>query len=330
MRADKLQMGDEIRVIAPSRSLGILSEELCQIAKQRLEALGFQVSFSKHALDRDEFDSSSVEARAQDLHQAFADPSVKAILTTIGGYNSNQLLKYIDYSLVAANPKRLCGYSDITALSNAIYARTELITYSGPHFSTFGMLRGNEYTLEYFNKLMIGNEKVKVEPSPYWSDDMWFVDQENRNFIPNPGPYAIHDGEAEGRIIGGNLGTLNLLQGTEFMPSLKESILFLEDDYESSPATFDRDLQSLLHLPDFEQVRGIVIGRFQRQSQMTKELLHAIIASKKELNDIPVIADVDFGHTSPQITYPVGGTAFVSAYNGAVDLTLSDDIYTNQ
>jgi muramoyltetrapeptide carboxypeptidase LdcA involved in peptidoglycan recycling len=178
----------------------------------------------------------------------------------ISGFNSNQLLKDIDYNLISNNPKVLCGYSDITSLQNAIYAKAGLVTYSGPHFSTFGMLKGFNYTQDQFNKCLFNSDPFLVSPSEVWSDDAWYADQENREFIENLGFKVWNEGEAEGTIIGGNLGTLNLLQGTEFMPSLKDSILFLEDDEfagEFTRVDVDRNLQSLIHLPDFDQVRAI-------------------------------------------------------------------------
>ena len=96
---------------------------------------------------------ASRDARVEDLNEAFRDENVKAILTVIGGFNSNQLLDYIDYEAIKNNPKIFCGFSDITALSNAIYAKTGVVTYSGPHYSSFGMLKGFEYSLEYFKKM---------------------------------------------------------------------------------------------------------------------------------------------------------------------------------
>ena len=101
--------------------------------------------------------------------------------------------------------------------------------------------------------------------------------------------------------------TFNLLQGTEYFPDLADSVLFLEDDGESAPHDFDRDLQSLIHLPNFSGVKGLVIGRFQNASEMTNEKLNQIVKTKKELDDLPVVASVDFGHTDPKITFPVGG-----------------------
>jgi muramoyltetrapeptide carboxypeptidase LdcA involved in peptidoglycan recycling len=303
----KLKPGDHLRVVSPATSLAVIPPEQRALAVERFAALGLTVSFSAHAEECDQFRSSSIESRVADLHAAFADPQVDGIVTTLGGYNSNQLLRYLDYALIAANPKLLCGYSDITALATAIYAKTGLVTYSGPHFSTFAMLRGVEYTTEYFKRCLMESAPFEVQQAPTWSDDEWYLDQQNRAFIENEGYLVINPGRAEGTLLGGNLCTLNLLQGTEYLPALRGAILLIEDDFESRPLNFDRDLQSLLHQPGFSEVRGLLIGRFQKASAMSREALIAIIKSKQELDGIPVVAQASFGHTSPQFTFPIGG-----------------------
>lgn len=313
MLAERLKPGDEIRVIAPSRSMAIIKGEQLRIAQERLNRLGFTVAYGKNAEEHDEFFSTSIEERIEDLHDAFTDPNVKGILTVIGGYNANQLLNYIDFEIIKNNPKIFCGFSDITALQGAIYKKTGLITYSGPHFSSFGVKHGFEYTLESFINAVTNDAPYEIAASSHWSDDPWYLDQEDRHFIKNNGYMVIQEGIAEGRLIGGNLCTLNLLQGTEFMPSLKDSILFIEDDEESHFLTFDRDLQSLLHLPDARDIKGILIGRFQKNSQVTDEAMKKIIVSKKELRGIPVIANVNFGHVQPYATIPIGGKAVIKA-----------------
>ncbi|MBU5483784.1 LD-carboxypeptidase [Clostridium sp. MSJ-11] len=318
MIPNKLKSGDEIRVISPSRSLGIIDLEQRKISIEALGKLGLKVTFSKNAEKIDEFSSSSIEDRIEDLHEAFRDSNVKGILTTIGGYNSNQLLKYIDYEIIKDNPKIFCGFSDITALQNAIYKKSGLVTYSGPHFSTFGMIKGNEYTEEYFKKCLMAEEEFIVENSTHWSVDLWFLDQHNRKFIEDEGVLIINKGTSEGKILGGNLCTFNLLQGTEFMPNLTNSILFIEDDLESNAETFDRDLQSLIHQPNFNKVKGILIGRFQKESNVSKEILIKIIKTKKELDDIPVVANLNFGHTDPRFTFPIGGTVKIHVQDRAV------------
>jgi len=270
--------------------------------------MGLRVSFGKHVEEIDAFNSSSIESRVEDLHTAFADPEVKAIFPVIGGYNSNQLLRYINWELVRNHPKIFCGYSDITALNNAIYVKTGLVNYSGPVYSTFAEKKNFEYTLEYFKKCVFSGDAFEIKPSEMWSDDSWYMDQEHRNLIQNEGYLVINEGVAKGVLLGGNLCTLNLLQGTEYMPSFKNAILFLEDDETSKIFDFDRNLQSLIHLPDFGGVKGIVIGRFQKASEATNELITKMIKTKRELDHIPVIANVDFGHTQSMITFPIGGT----------------------
>jgi len=310
---NKLKPGDEIRVIAPSRSMAIISQELRDTAKRRFDELGLVLTFGKHVEETNDFASSSIESRVEDLHDAFLDTNVKGVLTVIGGFNSNQLLREIDWSIIQSNPKVFCGFSDITALNNSILAKTGLVTYSGVHYSTFGMEEYFEYSYEYFKKCLMSDEVVDVQPSELWTDDAWYMNQHNRKPVMNPGWLTIHEGSAEGRIVGGNLCTLNLLQGTEFMPELDGSVLFIEDDEETNPVNFDRDLVSLIQQPGFAGVKGIVIGRFQLASKLSNDLLVQIIESKKELKNIPVIANVDFGHTNPMITYPVGGTVNIVA-----------------
>lgn len=322
MFPQKLKKGDEIRVIAPSSSLGIISQANRDLAVEKLGELGLKVSYSKNCEEIDEFNSSAIASRVADLHEAFADKNVKGILTAIGGFNVNQILKYLDYDLIKNNPKILCGYSDITALSNAIYAKTGLVNYSGPAFSTFAIMKGNDYTVEYFQKCLMEENPFEIETSLEWSDDLWYLDQEKRDFFKNEGGLIITEGEAEGKIIGGNLCTLNLLLGTEFMPSFENSILFLEDDEESKLRHFDRNLQALLHQMEFSKVKGLLIGRFQKNSKVTDEMIIKMIKTKKELENIPIVANLDFGHTSPIFTFPIGGTAKFSAKKEGIKLEI--------
>ncbi|MEI8137735.1 MAG: S66 peptidase family protein [Bacteroidota bacterium] len=316
MFPEKLKVGDTVRVVTPARSLAMpwISDEVKQQAKKKFEELGLSLTFAEHVNEIDEFNSSSIESRISDLHEAFRDKSVKLVITVTGGFNSNQLLRYLDYELIKSNPKIVCGYSDITALANAIYAKTGLVTYSGPHYFSFGDKKGFDYSFDYFKKCLFSKEPFEISPAKTWSDDRWANDQENRNFVENEGYWIINEGKAKGTIVGGNQCTFNLLQGTEFMPKLNDSILFLEDDDEAHVATIDRDLQSIIHQPGFDGVRGIVIGRFQPKTGMTKELLTKIIKSKVEFKNLPVIANVDFGHKTPIITFPIGGVAEIEIF----------------
>ena len=174
------------------------------------------------------------------------------------------------------------------------------------------MVKGNEYTIEYFKKALFESSPFEILSSNEWSDDAWFLDQENRTMINNDGGKIIRAGQASGIIVGGNLSTFHLLKGTHFMPSLENSILFLEDDDivgDLTPVEFDRNLQSILHLPEFTGVRGLALGRFPRSCNMTDEAIKKILLSKEELENIPIIFNLDFSHTTPMFTYPIGGEA---------------------
>lgn len=324
---EKLKKGDEIRIIAPSRNINILNEETINIAKNTLEDMGFKVTLAKNIYNTEyeEYGCSSIEDRIEDLHDAFKDKNVKAILTVIGGFNVNQILDYIDYDLIKNNPKIICGYSDITALLEAITTKTGLVTYYGPHFSTFGIKLGNEYTIDYFKKVLLENNEVEVNASDKWSNDLWFLDQNKREFENNNGLEVINYGSGTGTIIGGNLCTLNLLQGTSYMPKANDIILFIEDDgenHETFTKTFDRDIESLLQCLGKENIKGIVVGRAEKNCQMNYDKWKMIFATKKELKDIPIVINVDFGHTNPMMTIPLGGTANVNVTKERISITM--------
>ena len=300
MIASKLQQGDEIRVIAPSRSLAHVWEEKSYKALCCLEKQSFHVTFSKHSRAIDDYNSSSVQSRVEDIHEAFLDSNVNAILTAIGGFNVNQILEHIDYEIIRQHPKILCGYSDITALLSAVYAKTGLVTYHGTHFSTFGFEIEPEYTEKAFFDCVMKEDSLTLKPS-----------QSAKEYT------IIQQGTCEGTVIGGNLCTLNLLQGTQFMPQTDDIVLFVEDDnimgdyfiYE-----FDRNFQSLLQAYGTERIKGVVFGRFDDNCNVSADVIKRIISGKLPKN-IPVMFGVDFGHVFPMITFPIGGRIKIEATN---------------
>ena len=119
MIASKLRLGDEVRVVAPSRNLTEVRQDVHHHAVDFWRKEGFNLAFSKNSREIGKFHSSSIASRVEDIHEAFSDPNVKMVITCLGGFNCNQLLRHLDYDLIAKNPKILCGFSDITALHNA-------------------------------------------------------------------------------------------------------------------------------------------------------------------------------------------------------------------
>ena len=148
-------------------------------------------------------------------------------------------------------------------------------------------------------------------------------DQDNDSPLPGEGWWSLQEGTATGRIIGGNLTTLNLLQGTAQMPALADAVLMLEADASTDAMTFARDLTSLLQQPGTEGIQGLVLGRFPSSNGVTIEHLQKITA-RPPLAGLPVLANVDFGHTQPQLTLPIGGQAGLTVNAAGGRLKLSD------
>jgi muramoyltetrapeptide carboxypeptidase LdcA involved in peptidoglycan recycling len=311
----KLKAGDEIRVLALSRSLGGamlqggFTEDDVAFAVGRLETMGLKVSFGRWVRECNAHLTASPEQRLEDLYEAFASPSVKAILAVTGGIGALQILDGINYELVAAHPKIICGYSDVGYLANAIFARTGVATYYGPNFISFMMRRGADYMLAGFHKSLFDEAAFELHPVEQWSDDAWHKDQVNRTFHINDGWWCIQPGEAEGVIIGGSYWCLNMLQGTKFFPTLCGTVLFLEHPAEGKATlmSLDSALRSLSFQPEFSQVRAIVLGRYAQNGGVTRKNLTDLIRQISALNHLPVIANCDFGHTTPVATLPIGG-----------------------
>lgn len=313
----KLRPGDHLRVIAPSSALASIEPVHRELIDARFAELGLSCSLGARTGECGPLGSAPIASRVYDLHEAFRDPGVAGIITVIGGYDSNQLLPYLDWDLIRANPKVFCGFSDISALQNAMLARAGLVTYSGPHWSGFGMRDRFGRTLRGFRDAVFGTEPYELDASDFWTDDAWFLDQDDRDVRPNEGWWILQPGTASGRIVGGNLVTVTTLLGSSFLPALAGAVLLIEDDFESHPQTFDRQLTALLQQPGADRIAGVAIGRFQHRSNMTRDLLGHIVATKRELTGRPVIANVDFGHTNPILTFPIGGIIEMNAGPGA-------------
>jgi len=263
----KLKAGDQVRVIAPAHSFAPeFSKEKREIAEKRLGQLGLKVSYGKYVDELNEFNTTTVEHRLEDLHDAFADPDVQAIIPARGGSAANQLLKYIDYELIGRNPKILCGLSDITELASAVYVKTGLVTYYGPHYTSLGESRLIDHTLGNLRKMFFSDAAFELHPSQYYSNT-----ESEKELIVNESFWTINEGEAEGTSIGGNLLTIDFLLGSEFMPDIAESILFVEENHIIDFRGVQKELQAALNSPSGAKLRGLIIGRFQRETGMTRE-----------------------------------------------------------
>lgn len=318
---NKLNKGDHLRVIAPSESFAPkFTEEMQERAVKKLGELGLKVSFGKYVRERNDFDSASVEHRLEDLYDAFRDPTVQAVISANGGTSVNQLLKVIDYSIIRNNPKIFCGLSDLTELALAINAQTQLVTYYGPHFSMLGAAEIIDPSYKNMEQMFFSNDPVTLQAPEFYCDSAW-----DKEKILNDGFWTINEGEAEAECTGGNLLTMNFTMGSRFMPKIKDRILFVEENHIIDYKGVQKEIQEILNQPEGNTLKGMIIGRFQKETGMDRKLLTSLIKSKKELQGIPVIGNVDCSHTAPMMTFPIGGKIKLSAKaNDNIQITVTE------
>ncbi len=292
----KLEKGDTVGLIAPASCA--FEPSTIRQGVETLQSLGFSVKTGKHIKEKFGYLAGTDEQRAADLHCMFEDDEVKAIVALRGGYGSMRLLDIIDYKLIKKNPKILLGYSDITSLCLAIYAKTGLVTFHGPvAISSF-----SEYTQEYFFKAACSTETVGEIAYP----------EPDNALRPTAHLSTIYPGKATGKLIGGNLTLLTALLGTPFEPNFKETILFLEETSEE-PYDIDRMLTQLLLAGKLDQVSGIVFDRcpnckpadYKPAFNVTFSLEEVLIDRLGKLG-CPVLYGLNVGHEADKPTLPIG------------------------
>ncbi|MCD9189232.1 MAG: LD-carboxypeptidase [Pyrinomonadaceae bacterium] len=310
IKPPRLSPGDKIGVVCPGWSANVIAPQLWQYAVDKLKNKGFEVVEGQYVHTVYGHTTGTVRQRSDELNRMFNDPDIKAIMAGIGGYSSHQLLPYLDYEAIRRNPKILMGFSDITSLSLAIYAKTGLVTFNGPVFSTFCQTELPEYTEKCFDALLIaGQDRLTLGASESWAEDLWF---QKENFGPrewkkNDGWIIHKPGNVKGISIGGEISTVLLLAGTEYLPQFDDSLLFLEGSGGYSVGEIDRCFTHLRHLGVYENIRGLVIGRFPSTIEFTEDdSLEMILEEATKGYDFPIVSGVDFSHTDPIMTIPMG------------------------
>lgn len=299
IKARKLKIGDTVGIISPSEPIEYRNEFLAGI--KELEKLGLKVVLGKNVFKSyGGYMAGTTKERLSDLHSMIRDKKIKAIFTSTGGFCVNQILPLINYSLIKENPKIILGYSDITVLTNAIYARTGLVTFHGPHVE-FTIAGWNNFTKKSFMRAIFQTKPIgKVPGLASWK--------------------VLKRGRASGSLIGGNLTALRTLIGTRFNPNWKGAILFWEDcdlTYED----LDHFLAHLKLSGILDKISGMIIGKNKNFIKIEDEELKVkrktflspkkIILERTQEYNFPIITDVQFGHVGEQMTLPIGVQATI-------------------
>ena len=308
LKPKRLKKGQTVGLIAPSSN--VKENEDIHYAREVLASFGFTVKLGKNLFERRGYLAGIDKLRANDVNDMFTDTSVDAIVCLRGGYGSPRILPYLDYQKIKANPKVICGYSDVTALLNAITAKTGMVTFHGP----IANQRFSNYTLASFKDVLFSPKVGTLlgAPPPFEVKEGW-VERENRLTI-------IREGKATGRLIGGNLSLMVSLVGSVYEPDYRGNILFLEDIQEA-PYRIDRMLTHLKLAGRLQQLAGIAFGKCTKCSSRGNTLsLEQVVYDHLEPLGIPVIRGLMIGHIADMATIPVGAIAELDTSAGAIKL----------
>ncbi len=290
IKPQRLRKGDLIGLIAPASTPS--TEEKIKKGTIYLEQLGYHVKLGKYIRNIHGYLAGTDKERAADFNDMVQDKNVKAIFTIRGGYGTPRLLQIINYHALKRNPKIIVGHSDITAVQLAIFHKIGLVTFSGP-MTGVEMWKGiDPYTEEHFWQLLTSTKKIGVLKNP--TDEPLKI---------------LKHGKVQGRLMGGNFSLLASILGTPFQPTLRKSILFLED-VEEAPHRIDRMLAQLLNAGILRELSALVFGKFTDCNPSNPSEPHLTISQVQEEYaekiKCPVVANFQYGHIPRKLTIPLG------------------------
>lgn len=296
--------------------------------KKNLEKLGLEVVEMKNTLQGSRYIYDNPQKRAEDLMDAFRDETIKGIFTCAGGNDCIRILPYIDYDVIRENPKVFIGYSDIT-IAHMICLKAGLSSFYGPvlliEFAENVEIL--DYTKKWFEKAVFCNKPMGlIEPSQYWTSapQPWNEKEktESRERFLGEGYELLQGtGSVTGTLMGGCIEVLDMMKGTEIWPDEKmweDAIVFLEvSDDILKPVYLEISLRAYANLGVFKKAKAIVFGKPYNNEyyEEYKRSILRVIYREEGLTDLPILYNVNFGHTSPMITIPYGALGKVDCHN---------------
>lgn len=307
-RPARLRRGDRVALVAPASAT--YDDDTRLLAVESLEALGLQVTVGEHAMSRYGYLAGRDRDRAADINAAFADDRIQGVVALRGGWGALRALPYIDFETIAANPKVMLGYSDITTLLLALLARSNLVGFHGPN----GTSAWTDFTAREMQRVVFEGDTPLMR-NPRVRDGTLAV-RRNRT-------WPIVPGRARGRLVGGNLTLFAALAGTPYFPDATGAIVFLEES-EEYIYRCDRMLTQLALAGVFEKAAGVVLGGFTDCDPSPNGY------GRFSLNDVfqhhfaplgkPAFSGAMFGHVDRKRTLPLGVEAEIDAEAGTIEL----------
>ncbi len=307
LRPARLQPGQTIGLINPSGA--VFERAPYEQTHERLQALGFKVREAPNLRARHGQNAGTPQQRADDIHALFEDPQIAGLLAVTGGSGGNRVLPLLDYELIRRNPKFLGGFSDLTALINAVQAKTGLVTFHCP----LGRSEWNAFSVGHFRAVAMEAQAHTLRNAVQAGDDL--ISKEGRTS-------TVVSGRARGPLLGGNLAVLTSLAGSPYLPNFNGAILFLEDVNEYVYRV-DRMLSTLMLCGALDNLAGVVLGGFSDcnpgEGFGALTLDEVFDSAFKPLN-VPIYRGAQFGHIKNKLTLPLGVRAEMDADAGTIRL----------
>lgn len=311
MKAYIPENGIKIGVFSSSSPISATVPVRYQRGKAYLENKGFEIVDGMLCGKQDFYRSGSIRQRAEEFNTLLYREDVPILMASIGGYNTNSILPHIDYDYLKAYPKIIIGYSDTTALLLSIYAKTGLTTFYGPALaSSFGEFPPFvEQTYGYFRDVVLEENVPYTYSLPeLWTDEfISWADQDRSKTGQSNEWLCVHPGTCTGRLIGGNLNTMQGIFGTEYMPEIREGDILLLEDSLKDACTIERSFSLLKLAGVFDRIGGIILGKHEKfddngTGRKPFEILSEVLGD----TNVPILADFDCCHTHPMLTMPIG------------------------
>jgi muramoyltetrapeptide carboxypeptidase LdcA involved in peptidoglycan recycling len=331
IKPKKLQPGDTVATISLSWGGPGTFPHRYEAGKRQLQdEFGVKVIETPNALRDAEWLHKNPKARAEDLMNAFADPSIKAIFSTIGGNDSIRILPYLDLDMIHSNPKIFMGFSDTTITHLACF-KASLVSFYGPSIMAGFAENGGMFPYmadairrSLFSSAPIG--EIKPNTSGWTVEMLDWGNPENqsrrRKLNPSTGWKFLQGiGIRRGHLLGGNLEVLDFLRGTDFWPpsaSWQDAILFLETSEEAPPPNLLKYmLRSYAAMGILKQLSGILFARpggdiSPDRFKEYDDVLYQVVTEEQGLSELPIITHMDFGHTDPVFVLPYGVRAEIN------------------
>lgn len=327
MKPKMLKAGDRVATISLSWG-GAGEPDLRWRYEQGIERLrsvfGLEVVAMPNSLKGGDYLYENPQARAEDLMNAFKDPSIKGIFSNIGGSESIRLLPYIDFDVIRDNPKVFIGYSDST-VTHLFCHKAGISSFYGPAIlmDFAENVEMHEYTVEALKKTLLAVDPIgEVKPANEWTSERleWIVENKNikRQMNPNKGYELLQgSGVVQGRLIGGCIEVLEFAKGTSLWPAeeyWKDCILFFETSEElPTPGNLEYWLRNYGTQGILQQAKGIIFGKPQNEKyyEEYKESIR-LIMKELSLEELPILYNLNFGHTEPKFVLPYGAMAEIN------------------